>query len=209
MLSKYEQLNLQDAIGWEDPFTQTRYSQFYRHFSKDTSTVLDVGCNMGQGGQTLKKLESKLEIFALDCAKDKLERLPKGVYKKSIYGLSTDIPVEDNSFDIVTAGEFIEHLYPADVEKTLSEFFRVLRPKGRLLLTTPNPYSIKNTINKETVLQASHVSQHFPDALKFRLKMIGFSRIKVFGSGKISLYLGTRFPFLGIYGSYLLMGDKY
>jgi hypothetical protein len=35
------------------------------------------------------------------------------------YGLSTDVPVDHQTFDVVVAGEFLEHLYPADVDKTV------------------------------------------------------------------------------------------
>lgn len=42
----------------------------------------------------------------------------------------------DRSFDTVISCETIEHL--PNPRKALSEFLRVLRPGGRLLLTTPN-----------------------------------------------------------------------
>jgi SAM-dependent methyltransferase len=51
-------------------------------------------------------------------------------------------PLEDASFDVVWAGEVIEHV--ADTAGWLSEVRRVLRPRGRLLLSTPDhgPLSI-------------------------------------------------------------------
>ncbi|WP_026733932.1 class I SAM-dependent methyltransferase [Fischerella sp. PCC 9605] len=206
---KYEEINLQQVVSERDPFTEERYRQFYHFLPANVRTVLDIGCNTGKGGQVLKSLNQSLQISGLDCVKDRLERLPSQAYQEGIHGLSTNIPCGDRTFDVVVAGEFIEHLYPIDVDKTLAEVFRVLKIGGRFLLTTPNPLDIKKKIRGESVLDdESHVSQHFHDALKWKLKMIGFSRIKVYGSGKVSRYLGYYFPLLHVYGSYLAMGDK-
>lgn len=205
----YEQLNAQQEISERDPFTEERYRQFYRFFPKNAATVLDIGCNTGRGGQVLKSLNQKLQISGLDCVKDRLDQLPSQVYDQGIYGLSTDIPSDDRTFDVVIAGEFIEHIYPIDVDKTLAEIFRVLKIGGRFILTTPNPLDIKKKIRGESIMDdASHVSQHFHDALKLKLKMMGYSRIRVCGSGKVTRYLGYNFPSLAIYGSYMIMGDK-
>ena len=46
------------------------------------------------------------------------------------------LPFDDGSFDVVWSSEVIEHV--ADTARWLSEVRRVLAPRGRLLLTTPN-----------------------------------------------------------------------
>ena len=46
------------------------------------------------------------------------------------------MPFDDGSFDLIVLIEVIEHVQ--DKRALLSEIARVLRPKGRLLLTTPN-----------------------------------------------------------------------
>jgi ubiquinone/menaquinone biosynthesis C-methylase UbiE len=46
------------------------------------------------------------------------------------------LPFDDGSFDLVWASEVIEHV--ADTARWLSEVRRVLVPRGRLLVTTPN-----------------------------------------------------------------------
>jgi ubiquinone/menaquinone biosynthesis C-methylase UbiE len=46
------------------------------------------------------------------------------------------LPFDDGSFDVVWASEVIEHV--ADTARWLSEVRRVLTPRGRLLVTTPN-----------------------------------------------------------------------
>ena len=45
------------------------------------------------------------------------------------------LPFDDNAFDLVTVIETLEHV--RDVQLALSEIRRVLRPGGRLALTTP------------------------------------------------------------------------
>ncbi len=204
----YEKLNAQQEVSEKDPFTAERYQQFYRFFPVNAKTILDIGCNTGRGGQILKNLNQELKIFGLDCVKDRLNRLPNRAYEQGIYGVSTNIPCDECKFDVVVAGEFIEHISPLDVDITLAEVFRVLKIGGRFLLTTPNPLDFKKRIRGESVLGGAHISQHFHDTLRLKLRMIGYSGIKVYGSGKVTRYLGYYFPYLHIYGSYLMMGDK-
>ena len=208
MSSPYEALNLLQEKSEHDPFTVGRYCQFFRYFPDSACSILDVGCNTGRGGQTFKALNENLRITGLDIVQSRLDRLPMQVYEAGIQGPSTKIPAEDCAFDVVVAGEFIEHLYPHDVDATLAEIFRVLKIGGRLLLTTPNPQDIKRRIRGATMLGGAHLSQHFPSMLKLRLKMLGFSHVRIRGSGRVSIYLGCHMP-LRLYGSYLAIGDKY
>ncbi|NEO81919.1 class I SAM-dependent methyltransferase [Moorena sp. SIO4G3] len=205
---KYEVQNVQQNRSEHDSFTLKRYEQFFSFFQKEAVNILDVGCNTGRGGLRLKELNPNLTLFGLDCVQERLDVLPD-CYSQKVYGLSTDIPMEDRFFDVITAGEFLEHLYPADVDQTLCEFQRVLKIGGRLLLTTPNPNYIKNKIIGMSVYGVSHLTQHFPEVLRLRLQMHGFSGVKLYGSGKVSQYLGWHFPLMSIYGSYLVVANKY
>ena len=94
------------------------------------------------------------------------------------------------------------------IDRSICEFQRVLSVGGRLLLTKPNPRYLKNSLNNSSVYSVSHLTQHFPSVLKHRLKMHGFSRVRIVGSGKVTRYLGYHFPLLSVYGSYLIFGDK-
>jgi ubiquinone/menaquinone biosynthesis C-methylase UbiE len=208
-MENYEALNLKQKISENDSFTIERYRQFYHFLPKKTKYILDVGCNTGRGGAELKRLNNEFLIYGIDIVEDRLKRLPKNVYHEYILGSTTEIPWEDNYFDAVVAGEFIEHLYSQDVTKTLAEVFRVLNIGGKILLTTPNPNDWKRKLRKGTILGGAHVSQHFPKILKLQLMMAGFSNVKIFGSGKVTRYLGYRFPLLSIYGSYLAVASKY
>jgi ubiquinone/menaquinone biosynthesis C-methylase UbiE len=203
---KYAIQNL--AQGSEpDPFTLERYAQFHRFMPKRARSILDVGTSTGDGGQQLAKLEPDCQLVALDCVQSRLDVLPK-CYSRVICGLSNDIPAKDQSFDAVVAGEFLEHLYPSDVDPTLCEFQRVLKVGGRLLMTTPNPSYLRSWLKGETIYTVGHLTQHWAGLLKTRLRMHGFSSIRVYGSGKMSRYIGYYFPIPMLYGSYLIIGDK-
>lgn len=168
---------------------------------------MDIGCAEGRGGQELKSLRPSIELGGLDCVAERLAALPD-CYSSRIYGLSNKIPTEDLSFDAIVAGEFLEHLYPSDVDPTLCEFQRILAIGGTLLMTTPNPHSLKMRRRGGTVYGTAHLTQHFPDVLEWRLKLHGFSKIKILGSGKATRYFGEKFPFLPVYGSYLIIARK-
>lgn len=208
MSMDYESLNLLQPESERDPFTEDRYRQFFRHMPASTQSVLDIGCNTGRGGMVLKNCNPDIKLYGLDAVKDRLDRLPRDTYEEGVHGYSTKIPNEDGTYDAVVAGEFIEHIYQVDVDQSLGEIFRVLKIGGRLLLTTPNPGDIKRKLRGQSILGGAHVSQHFPDTLKLKLRMAGFSRVRIYGSGKVSRYLGSHFP-LFLYGSYLAIGDKF
>ncbi|VEP12696.1 Ubiquinone/menaquinone biosynthesis protein [Hyella patelloides LEGE 07179] len=208
MKQTYERLNTLQHSSETDPFTIERYHQFFKHLPKKIKNILDVGCNTGRGGETLKKLNPNLTIFGLDCVESRLQKLSSKIYEQKICSYSTNIPIENNYLDAIVAGEFIEHLYEKDVHQTLLEFYRTLKSQGRLLLTTPNPDYLRLKLTGGSVLGGAHVSEHYPNLLKEQLKTIGFTSIKILGSGKMSRLLGENFPFLTLYGSYIAIADK-
>lgn len=61
-----------------------------------------------------------------------------------IANLEHGIPQKDNSYDIVIAGEIIEHM--TNPIFFVAECWRVLKENGRLILTTPNICGIKSRI---------------------------------------------------------------
>jgi 2-polyprenyl-3-methyl-5-hydroxy-6-metoxy-1,4-benzoquinol methylase len=97
--------------------------------------VLDVGCGEGRFAAAL--MRNGAEVVAVDVAQEPLDRA-----RASHPGLDArlvepeaPLPLEDASFDVVWAGETIEHV--ADTSGWLSELRRVLRSGGVVLLSTP------------------------------------------------------------------------
>jgi 2-polyprenyl-3-methyl-5-hydroxy-6-metoxy-1,4-benzoquinol methylase len=102
--------------------------------------ILDVGCGEGHFAAVLAR--RGLEVVAIDVAEEPLRRArefspgldARLVSPEGTWGL------EDSSFDVVWAGETIEHV--ADTAGWLSEVRRVLRSRGSLLLSTPDRGSL-------------------------------------------------------------------
>jgi 2-polyprenyl-3-methyl-5-hydroxy-6-metoxy-1,4-benzoquinol methylase len=100
------------------------------------AAVLDLGCGAGEFSAALTKTGA--HPIAVDVAPEALrraaERLPYGDLR--LWRAGAPLPVDDNTVDVVWAGEVIEHV--VDVAPWLSEVRRVLRPGATLLLSTPH-----------------------------------------------------------------------
>lgn len=95
--------------------------------------ILDAGC--GAGGLA-KKLGRFGRVRGIDINKEALKFSKKrGIRVKK--GSVTNIPFINATFDVVVCVDVIYHKAVEDDKKALSEFFRVLRPGGFLILRVP------------------------------------------------------------------------
>jgi len=97
--------------------------------------VLDVGC--GEGHFAAALVRTGAEVVAVDVAAEPLRRARFSHPTLDLRLIEPEAPLalEDSSFDVVWAGETIEHV--ADTAQWLSELRRVLRSDGLLLISTP------------------------------------------------------------------------
>ncbi len=58
----------------------------------------------------------------------------------------TGLPFAEETFDTVCLCDIVEHLAPQDIPDLLKETARVLKRKGKLILTTPNLCRLENRI---------------------------------------------------------------
>lgn len=102
--------------------------------------VLDVGCGDGLFLAELDRIADLTardwELHGVDYSPAALAAARRRAYTFERCNLEEGIPYPDDSFDVVCAGEVIEHIY--DPDRLLAETQRVLRPGGHVVLTTPN-----------------------------------------------------------------------
>lgn len=99
--------------------------------------VADIGCRSGGQAAYYRAQAGIREMHGFDIAPAPLaEASKKGIITHEWISGVAACPVEDNFFDAIIAGDLIEHLVDTDV--FLEELYRVLRPGGYLLITTPN-----------------------------------------------------------------------
>lgn len=107
--------------------------------------VLDVGCVQHSAEEESDKnwLHKRLsdvckEIVGIDVLKEDIRILQERGY--DVEHQSAEEFELDRDFDVIVAGELIEHL--ANPGKFLDCARAHLKPDGRLLLTTPNPWAV-------------------------------------------------------------------
>lgn len=103
------------------------------HSLGEPASALDLGCG---DGRLTAQLRAR-QVVAADVSEVALERLRERLPEARAVVLEDDapLPFDDNSFDLVLCTETMEHV--RDLQLLLSEARRVLRPEGRLALTTP------------------------------------------------------------------------
>ncbi len=105
--------------------------------------LLDIGC--ANGTYTMILAEGYAETHAIDIEPQRLAAFDQRLEACAVgdriwvWEMSAQaMTFPEGSFDTITAIEVLEHV--PDLDRTLDECHRVLRPTGRLLITGPNRY---------------------------------------------------------------------
>lgn len=101
--------------------------------------VLDLGC---RSGALTRAYAEGNQVVGIDVDRVALDEAAKLGIETRWADVEEPLAFEDDTFDVVVAGELLEHLRePAHV---VDEARRVLRPGGRLVGSVPNAYRLKN-----------------------------------------------------------------
>lgn len=104
--------------------------------------ILDIASARGYGSDILKKELPNGNVFGMEYKRDYVEKAHKKYPEPNfLQGDARAIPFADESMDLVTAFEIIEHLPRKDQQNFLKEIFRVLKKDGKAVVSIPEPYS--------------------------------------------------------------------
>jgi ubiquinone/menaquinone biosynthesis C-methylase UbiE len=158
--------------------------------------VLDIGCGTGA---LLEQLNGRSrEIWGLDNSQEALQFCRKRGLTNLVLADATRLPFDSDYFDLVSAIGIIEHVQ--DDDALLAEIWRVLKPRGVLILLTssfPYLWSMHDTAN-------NHQRRYYLRPLRNRIEQVGFETLRF---SHLNFFL---FPLLApaLIGHRLLFGTR-
>jgi SAM-dependent methyltransferase len=103
--------------------------------------ILDLGCRYG--ALTRAYLEGN-DVVGVDVDREALAEAATLGIETRWADVEQRLPFDDASFDVVVAGELLEHV--RDPAGLVGEARRLLRPGGRLVGSVPNAYRLPNRL---------------------------------------------------------------
>lgn len=153
---------------------------------------IDIGCGDGALTEKIAEILEPSEVYGID-----LDRA--ALLKASRRGIivakcdASSLPFKDESFDVATALELLEHLN--DPLKALKEAFRILKAEGVFIVETPNAIGCGKKFLADQLklimpdlktmsfdlIDAKRTKGFTPKSLRMALIESGFEVLKVYG----------------------------
>ena len=157
---------------------------------KRKGKILDVGC----GTTPLFLLNTNFEErYGIDYSiKGDYPYLK--LHKRNL--TQEKLPFKDNFFDVVTMLAVFEHVEPKNLIQLIKEIKRILKPKGRFILTTPCQWSdwILKTMAKLNLVSSEEINDHKDTYSHKKIKKIliksGFEKNKM-NMGYFEIFLNN------------------
>lgn len=165
---------------------QKKYLKFINPLKilKDEVKALDIGCGRGEWISLLN--ENGFNARGIDIN----ESMVKVASQKGLNAAVNDAlgelrSLDENSIDIITAFQVVEHIKFDDVLELIKEAKRVLAPCGILILETPNPENIM-VGTQWFYLDATHKNPIPCELLSFATHYYGLERNFIFKTNEKS-----------------------
>ncbi len=130
-----------NTTGYDGGYLEPRIFIVSKWVGKNKK-ILDVGCYDGLYSSYL--MQGGNEVYGVDASFNAVELAKKKGIKAKVADLEKKFEYPDGFFDVIHAGEVIEHLYDTDI--FIKECNRVLKIGGLLVITTPNTVSLPRRI---------------------------------------------------------------
>ena len=160
-----------------------RAEVFARFVGGPDRRVLDLGCRYG--ALTRAYLEGN-SVVGVDVDTNALETAASLGIETRFADVEEPLPFESGGFDVVVAGELLEHL--RDPDAVVAEAGRVLKPGGRFVGSVPNFFRLRNRLAMLVGRPLDHDTTHLHifDEAAIRRLMTGWDDLEL-------VYLASRF----------------
>ena len=206
----YAELNKTQKQALTDPCTEYTARQAIRHClsqSQVGSSVLDYGCCTGRASRVFK--QHGFRVTGVDVIEERLEQAAKVCDSTFLrLNMKTPLPFDKAQFSLVFAAQLIEHLCHCDARDFIHEVYEILKPGGKMFLSTPNPHYIRLILQRRPMIADCHLSCWSIEDLKHAFSVAGFHKARHCGNGRTALYIGESFPCRWVYGGIAVMAEK-
>ena len=150
----------------------------------EAAVMLDAGCGQGRSFRYLQDAFAPEQLIGLEADADSIaqsreQAAARGLSVQVLSGDCAAIPLPDESVDVVFCHQTFHHL--VEQEAALAEFWRVLRPGGRLLFAESTKAYIDTWVIRWLFRHPMHVQRSAEEYLQM-LRAHGF----VFGDRNVS-----------------------
>lgn len=123
--------------------------------NKLAPTLYDIGCAKGYFIRHARAVG--FEAYGIDISEYAISVAPTDVAPYVQQGNVVNLPWSDGTADVVHTGEFMEHIYPDELERAMDEITRVLKPGGLFI----NRIGIAVASDHPFAGQDSHETHHY------------------------------------------------
>ena len=167
--------------------------------------VLDVGC--GAGNSYARPMAERVASYTgVDASAAAVELARSAGLDATVVEDAASLPFSDDEFDLAICIEVFEHLF--EPHRAAAEIWRVLRPGGKLVASTPNSMywrqrldllagrwnPLGDELSGDQPWRDPHIRFFGPDTLSRMLRSAGFGEVGVGAHGGRLLDHLTRRP---------------
>lgn len=174
---------------------------FAKNYVKDKD-IVSLACGTGYGEFYLATEGRAKTVLGVDNSSEAIKYAQNHYQAENLIFKQADAfknGILDQSADVIISFETIEHIN--DDNKLLGEFFRILKPGGVLILSTPNKASSFKSLLARPAINPFHVREYKKRNLENLLKKY-FKNVEFFGQRLIFKRSFLRLPFY-IYNKFL------
>lgn len=158
-------------------------ANFIDRYTPVNATLLSVGCGPAIIENILYQSRKDIQLFTLDKNKEMLNNIP--LYLRPIKADAAHLPFVTSIFDIIVCVTSLEFM--SDPKETLHEIYRVLKPKGKLLVFLLNPQS--NYVQQKMKEKDSYIGENIQQKTH---KTITSTINQLFNKNELSFNLSIR-----------------